>query len=126
MNKPGLTGLSRLSAATKYSFKGLKAAWKYEEGFRLEIYLALFFIPISFFITEELAVRLCLIGSCFLILITELINSAIEAIVDRVSTEQHPLSGQAKDIGSSTVFLAVILFIIIWGTTLYNYFQAYL
>ena len=124
MNKPGKKGLARLFAATGYSIKGLKAAWRHEEAFRLEAYLAVFFVPLSFAVTDELALRLCLIGSCFLVLMAELINSAIEAIVDRVSTELHPLSGQAKDIGSAVVFLAMLLFFIVWGLSLLHYTQS--
>nr|WP_101760347.1 diacylglycerol kinase [Oceanicoccus sp. KOV_DT_Chl] len=123
MNKPGKTGIARIIAAGGYSAKGLKAAWLHEEAFRVETCLAVVFVPLSFVIADTLAHQLLLIGSCFLVLITELINSAIEAIVDRVSTELHPLSGQAKDIGSSVVFLAMALFLICWCLSCWDYLQ---
>ncbi len=118
MNKTGKKGLARLIAATGYALKGLKAAWKYEEAFRLEVCLCLIFIPLAFVIAADISHLLILLTSCGLILIAELINSAVEAIVDRVSVERHPLSGQAKDIGSAAVLVAVGLFILIWSISL--------
>lgn len=123
MNKPGKKGIARLIAATQYSIHGFKAAWHYEEAFRTELCLALLFFPACFWIGETLAHQLVLVISCFLVVIAELTNSAIEAVVDRVSAERHPLSGQAKDIGSALVFCTLILFIIIWGLSFWHFFR---
>ncbi len=119
--KPGKTGIARLIAATGYSIKGLKAAWQFEEAFRLEVYLTAIFIPLSFWLGTDLSHQLLLITSCALVLLAELFNSAIEAVVDRVSQQQHPLSGRAKDIGSAGVLVAMLLFILIWGSSLYQW-----
>ena len=124
MTKPGKTGLSRLIAAAGYSMRGLKAAWQHEEAFRLEATLALLFVPLSFVIADQLTHQLVLLSCCFLVIVIELINSAIEAVVDRISSEIHPLSGQAKDIGSAAVFVTMILFLVVWGLSFWHYFQA--
>lgn len=122
MNKPGLSGLPRLTAATGYSLKGFKAAWQLEEAFRMEVLLTAIFIPLSFVVGQSISHQLVLLMSCVLILLAELVNSAIEAIVDRIGIEQHPLSGQAKDIGSAGVFLTLIFFGISWALSLWQYF----
>lgn len=121
-NKPGKTGIARLIAATGYSMQGLKAAWKYEEAFRLEVCAAVICIPASFWVGTSLALQLLLITSCVLVLLAELFNSAIEAAIDRMGSEKHPLSGQAKDIGSAGVFLTMTLFLVIWGLSLWHRF----
>lgn len=121
MNKPGLRGLPRLIAATGYSLRGLRAAWNYEEAFRVEALLAIVLIPAAFWVGESLVHQLLLIIGVVLVLIAELVNSAIEAIVDRVGAELHPLSGQAKDIGSATVFVSMLLCGLIWGLSLWRY-----
>ncbi len=114
MNKPGATGLKRLVNAAKYSAQGLKAAFRNEEAFRLEVYA----LPIAFILAicwSRTGLEFALLfGSYWLILIAELINSGIEAVVDRISSEKHPLSGQAKDIGSAIVMLAMILTAVTW------------
>lgn len=120
-NKPDKSGIPRLIAATGYSMKGLKAAWQYEEAFRLEVCLAAIFVPLSFIVGETLTHQLILVISCALVLLAELVNSAIEAVVDRVSAEIHPLSGQAKDIGSAAVFLTMSLFLGVWGLSVWAY-----
>lgn len=119
-NKPGKKGIARLIAATGYSIKGLRAVWKHEEAFRLEASAALVCIPASFWVGKDLTHQLLLVTSCVLILLAELFNSAIEATVDRVSHERHPLSGLAKDIGSAGVFLTMLLFLTVWGTSLWQ------
>jgi diacylglycerol kinase (ATP) len=121
MNKPGKTGIARLIAATDYSIRGLKSTWQQEEGFRIEVCLAMFFIPLSFLIGQDLSHQLVLVFSCGLVLLAEIINSSIESIVDRVGTEHHPLSGQAKDMGSAAVFLTLIIFLLTWGLSLWHY-----
>jgi diacylglycerol kinase (ATP) len=121
MQKPGNTGLVRLYYATIYSLKGFKAAWINEEAFRMEVCLCIIFMPASFFVGNTLPHQLLLFIACALVLIAELVNTAIESIVDRISTEQHPLSGQAKDLGSLVVFLSMTIFLVAWLPSLWNY-----
>ena len=123
MNKPGKRGIPRLIAAAGYSIKGFKAAWRHEEAFRIEATLAVLFLPAAFWIGETLAHQLVLIVTCFIVIVAELTNSAIEAVVDRVSAEKHPLSGQAKDIGSALVFATLILFAIVWILSIWHHFR---
>ncbi|MGL5654034.1 MAG: diacylglycerol kinase, partial [Vibrio sp.] len=94
-------GLSRIVYATGYSIKGLIAAWKNEAAFRQEVILALPLTIVTFFLPVTKIEQLLLVGCLVLILIAELFNSALEAVVDRISTEHHQLSGRAKDIGSA-------------------------
>ena len=121
-NKPGKRGVARLIAATGYSLQGFKATWKHEEAFRQEACAALIFVPASFWVGTDLTHKLLLVLSCVLVLLAELYNSAIEAIVDRVSHDIHPLSGLAKDIGSAGVSLTLLLFLIVWGASLWQLF----
>lgn len=123
MHKPGKTGISRLIAATGYSAKGFRAAWRHEEAFRIEACLALIFLPGAFFVTNDLTHQLILVIASGLVIMAELINSAIEAVVDRISHDLHPLSGQAKDIGSATVFVSLVIFVILWSTTLWQFYR---
>ena len=120
-NKPGKSGIPRLIAATRYSLQGLQAAWQHEEAFRIETCLAVIFIPLSFVISNNLNHQLILTLSCVLVLFAELINSAIEAIVDRIGPEQHPLSGRAKDIGSAGVMLCLLFFLLVWSLSGWHY-----
>jgi diacylglycerol kinase (ATP) len=122
MTKPGKTGLARLIAATGYSLKGFRAAWKYEEAFRIEATFGCVCIPLSFFVGQGLTHQLLLVMSCALVILAELFNSAIEAAVDRFGSEMHPLSGQAKDIGSAAVLTTLILFAIVWIPSLWQRF----
>lgn len=122
MTKPGKTGLARLIAATGYSMQGLRAAWKYEEAFRIEATLAVVCVPLAFVIGQGLAHKIALLICCGLVIITELVNSAIEAAIDRFGSEMHPLSGQAKDIGSAAVFSSLILFALAWIPSLWSWF----
>jgi diacylglycerol kinase (ATP) len=121
MNKPGKTGLVRLYYATLYSIKGFKAAWSSEEAFRIEVCLCMLFIPAAFIVGENLSHKLILFIACVLVLITEVINTAIESVVDRISLESHPLSGQAKDLGSLMVLMAMIFFLAVWAISLWQY-----
>lgn len=114
MNKPGNTGLTRMLWATRYSYKGVKAAWKNEAAFRQELTAMTALLPIAFWLGETAEQRILLILPCFLVVIVELINSAIEAVVDRIGTEMHILSGQAKDMGSAAVLFSLATVIISW------------
>ena len=114
MSKPGNTGLKRVIKAAGYSWAGLKAAFKHEAAFRQELALCLVLIPTGLWLGQSGIERALLIGSLLLVLIIELLNSAIEAVVDRFGGEQHELSGRAKDIGSAAVFIALLNTVVIW------------
>ncbi len=107
-------GLKRIILAAGYSIKGLKSAFKHEAAFRQEILLAAIFIPLACYLDVSQIERILLIAALFLVMITEIINSAIEAVVDRISSEHHKLAGRAKDMGSAAVFIALILTAYIW------------
>ncbi len=120
MAKPGRTGISRILHAFVYSIKGLAAAWRFEAAFRQEVYLAVVLLPIAFWVAQDTIELILLISSVFWVLMAELTNSAIEAVVDRVSSEKHVLSGRAKDIGSALVMISFILLVIIWAIIIAN------
>lgn len=123
MSKPGRRGLSRLIAATRYSWKGFRAAWMHEEAFRIEASLALCFVPLAFAIGDGLAHQVALVITCGLVILAEVINTAIESIVDRIGPEYDPLSGQAKDLGSAGVFVSLGLFLVVWLPSFWHYFH---
>jgi diacylglycerol kinase (ATP) len=120
--KPGHTGITHLIHSTRCSVKGLKAAFQHEAAFRQELFLCLLLIPAAFWLGQTTVERLLLIGSCMLVLIVELVNSAIEAVVDRIGPELHELSGRAKDIGSAAVFIALAFPGIVWLSLAYDRF----
>ncbi len=119
INKPDTRGIKHIFDAFGYSLKGLKAAITYEEAFRLELIAVIIMLPLAFVLGRSPREYAMLIGCLLLVLIVELLNSAIEAIVDRVSVEHHELSGRAKDIGSAAVMLTLINVAVIWGFILY-------
>lgn len=104
----------RLKNATGYSLEGLRHAWAGEAAFRFEAVMAVFMIPVACLLPVSAMEKLALVGTVLLVLIVELLNSAVEAVVDRVSSDHHPLSGQAKDLGSAAVFVSLILVVITW------------
>jgi diacylglycerol kinase (ATP) len=114
----GRSGLARIWHATGYSMDGLKAAWRGEAAFRQLVLLNLVLIPIALLLDVSRVERAVLVGVVFLALIIEVLNSAIEATVDRVSLELHPLSKQAKDMGSAAQFLALCLIGLVWAVIL--------
>jgi diacylglycerol kinase (ATP) len=118
MSKPGNTGLTRIINAAGYSWLGLKAAFKHEAAFRQELALCVVLIPTGLWLGQSGIERALLIGSLLLVLTVELLNSAIEAVVDRFGGEQHELSGRAKDIGSAAVFIALLNVIVVWALVL--------
>jgi len=120
MSKPGATGLRRIINAAGYSVHGLVAAFKNESAFRQELALVIVLAPLAVYFGQSNIERSILIGSLLLVLIVELLNSAIEAIVDRVGHEHHKLSGQAKDIGSAAVFISLMNVVIVWGIILFT------
>jgi diacylglycerol kinase (ATP) len=107
-------GFKRISKAFLFSLKGFKAVWKHEEAFRQEVLLFIVTTPLALWLGETNIEKILLIGSIILVLLVELINSAIEAIVDRVGLEHHELSGRAKDIGSAAVLLSLVWAGITW------------
>ncbi|MFA5081203.1 MAG: diacylglycerol kinase [Hydrogenophilaceae bacterium] len=114
----GKTGLKRVWNALFYSMAGFRAAFRHEDAFRQEVILACILIPAAFFLSGEAIARALMIGSVLLVLLVELINSAIEATVDRISLENHQLAKRAKDIGSAAVFLSLVNVAVIWGLIL--------
>lgn len=116
------TGFKRIYNAFFYSMAGLASAWKNEAAFRQESLVAIVLIPIAFWLGQSTTQIGLLILSIFIVLIVELLNSAIEAGVDRISDEHHVLSKQAKDIASAAVFLSLVLFAINWFLVIFERF----
>ena len=110
----GKTGLTRVWNALHYSLAGLRAAFKYEDAFRQEVFLAAILIPLALLLPASGIGHALMIAAVLLVMIVELLNSAIEATVDRVSIENHPLAKRAKDIGSAAVFVALLNVLIVW------------
>lgn len=116
----GKTGLRRIWNAFHYSLDGLSAAYRYEDAFRQETWLAMVALPLALWLGDSALERVMMIGSVLLVLIVELVNSAIEATVDRVSLERHQLAKRAKDIGSAAVLIALINAAVVWGLLLFG------
>ncbi len=114
MGKTGVTGIRRIINAAGYSWLGLKAAYKHESAFRQEVWVAVIMIPLGFYLGQDWTDKAILIGSVLFVLIVELLNSGIEAVVDRVGDELHKLSGRAKDMGSAAVLISLIIAAMIW------------
>ena len=112
--KPGLNGIARIIAASKNSFHGIRDAWQNESAFRQNVSLSLLLLLLSVSLAQTLVEWLLLILPLFLLIIVELLNSAIENIVDRIGEEHHILSGRAKDMGSAAVFFCLILIALVW------------
>jgi diacylglycerol kinase (ATP) len=122
MAKPGATGLTRIFNAFGYSMKGMRAALRYESAFRQEAALFVVLLPAAFWLGTSSIQFLLLVGSLLLVLIVELLNSAIEAVVDRIGDEHNELAGRAKDMGSAAVFISLVNVILIWGLIGYLHF----
>ncbi|MEY4591256.1 MAG: hypothetical protein RIR18_151 [Pseudomonadota bacterium] len=114
----GKTGLRRLWNALHYSMDGLKAAYQHEDAFRQEVRLAAILIPLALWLPLSPAEKGLMIASVLAVLVVELLNSAIEAVVDRVSLENHHLAKRAKDIGSAAVFVSLACVMLVWGVIL--------
>lgn len=112
-------GWRRVVNATLYSFAGLRYAWRHESAFRQELSLALLMTPLAVWLGGTAVERALMMGCLFLVLVVELINSAVEAVVDRVGVERNQLSGIAKDLGSAAVFVSLCNVIIIWTSILW-------
>jgi diacylglycerol kinase (ATP) len=119
MADSGNTGINRILKATVYSWQGLKASYQNEEAFRQELMLALVLIPLGLYLGEGGVEKILLVASVLLLLLVEVLNSAIEAVVDRFGGEQHELSGRAKDMGSAAVFIAIVIVVLTWVLLLF-------
>ncbi len=118
MTIQGTGGVQRVLNATKFSWLGLRAAYTNEAAFRQEIFLATILAPVGYFLGDGGLEKAVLTGVLLLVLIVELLNSAIESVVDRFGEEQHELSGRAKDMGSAAVFVALINVPVVWSLVL--------
>lgn len=116
----GKTGLRRLINAFGYSMAGFKAAHQNEDAFRQEVLLAALLIPLAFVLEKNGLGRALMVGSVLLLLIVELLNSAVEATVDRISLENHNLAKRAKDIGSAAVMMSLVNLAAVWGLVLFG------
>lgn len=115
---PKRKGIARLIAAAGYSFAGLRSAFASEEAFRMEVVVFVLFTPVALYLGENGVERALLIGVLLLLMIIELLNTAVEAVVNRIGSDYHELSKQAKDVGSAAVFLGMVLVALVWGLVL--------
>lgn len=118
----GRTGLGRIARAAGYSYEGLRTAYQGESAFRQETWLAVALVPAAFWVGRSWAEVALLAGTVLLVMIVELLNSGIEAVVDRISFEMHELSKRAKDLGSAAVFLSLVLCGSVWAAALWHRF----
>jgi diacylglycerol kinase (ATP) len=107
-------GFKRLVYALGWSIKGLRATFKHEEAFRQEVYLLIVLVPLGLWLGNDSIERALLVAPLFIVLIVELLNSAVESVVDRISDEKHKLSGRAKDQGSAAVLISLLLVVLCW------------
>ncbi|MBK0096500.1 diacylglycerol kinase [Erwinia sp. S63] len=118
-----VTGIQRIVNAAGYSWQGLRAAWQHEAAFRQEVIAALVAIVVACWLDVDVISRVLMIGSVVLVIIVEILNSAIEAVVDRIGQERHPLAGRAKDMGSAAVLLAILLALFVWIALLWSHLR---
>jgi len=119
MGNSSKTGLSRIIKATGYSWKGVCAAYRHEAAFRQEVWLCSVMIPLGLYLGDNGIEKALLVSSVILLPLTEILNSAMEAVVDRFGEEHHELSGRAKDMASAAVAMAIILTIVVWILVLF-------
>ena len=119
---PKPIGIKRIGLAFIYSIDGFRAAWRGEAAFRQEVALAVVLLPCSILVGQSAIEYSLLMGSVLLVLIVELLNSAIEATVDRISLEKHQLAKKAKDMGSAAVFVSLTIVVLVWGAISYARF----
>ena len=117
------TGFTRIIKAAGYSWKGVRAAWINEAAFRQEAVAVILAIAIACWLDVDAITRVLLIGSVALVIIVEILNSAIEAVVDRIGTDFHELSGRAKDMGSAAVLMSILLALATWGMLLWSHYR---
>ncbi|MDA8328601.1 MAG: diacylglycerol kinase [Betaproteobacteria bacterium] len=114
----GKTGVKRVFNALMYSLDGMKAALQYEDAFRQEMLLSMVLIPLALYLERHAVERVLMIASVLFVLVVELLNSAVEAAVDRISLEHHHLIKRAKDMGSAAVLVSLINVLVVWGLIL--------
>ena len=124
MGKPGNTGIRRLLRATVYSVQGFVHAFRNEAAFRQELALTVVLVPAALWLGRDVIERAMLVAVLFFVLVVELLNSAVEAAVDRHGDEHHELSGAAKDLGSAAVFVSLTIVVVVWGAVVYDRFYA--
>lgn len=110
----GNNGFTRIVKASQYSWQGLCAAYKHEAAFRQELWASVILIPLGLWLGQNGVEKAMLVGTVILLFIVEILNSAIEAVIDRIGEERHELSGRAKDMGSAAVAIAIVLLIVVW------------
>ncbi len=120
MTRAGNTGIRRIILAAGYSWKGFKACFRHEAAFRQELGLSVILLPLALWLGESAVERALMIGVWLIVPVVELLNSGIEAVVDRISDEHHPLAGRAKDVGSAAVFLAFANAAAVWAVLLFT------
>jgi len=121
MGKTGVTGIKRILNAGGYSWKGICSAYEHEAAFRQELWIATALIPAGIYLGETMLDKAILVCSVLFVLVVELLNSAIESVVDRISDEHHELAGRAKDMGSAAVLFALIITAIAWAAVLFEH-----
>lgn len=119
-SRKGRTGLRRIWNALFYSIDGIRAAFRHEDGFRQEALLAVILIPVALLLPVDGIGKAMMIASILLVLVVELLNSAVEATVDRISLERHQLAKRAKDIGSAAVFVSLVNVVVVWVLVLFG------
>jgi diacylglycerol kinase (ATP) len=120
MQTQKISNTKRLVNAAIYSIKGVRAAWCLEKAFRQECVLACILTPVAFWLGTSTAQRALLMFSILMVLIVELLNSAVEAVVDRIGEERHPLSEQAKNMASAAVLLSLVAAVLVWGMVIWQ------
>ena len=114
MPKPATTGLRRIIDALAFSIAGLRAAYTHEAAFRQELLCAVFMVPAGVYLGHTPAEQALLVAAVLLVLVVELLNSSVEAAVDRIGDEPHALSARAKDLGAAAVFMSIVLALCVW------------
>lgn len=122
--KPGLTGINRIIKASGHSMRGIRAAWIHEAAFRQNSTLSVILLAASFWLAQNVFEWLMLVMPLFLLIIVELLNSAVESAIDRIGPEIHNLSGRAKDMASAAVFFCLILIATVWLSVVWSKFYA--
>ena len=112
--------LAHLLWATRYSISGLRTAWRHEQAFRQEAAVLIVLAPVALWLGKDAVERALLLGSWLIVIIVELINTAIESAIDRIGPERHELAGRAKDLGSAGVFCAIALAVVVWILILFG------
>lgn len=116
----GKTGIKRVLNACRYSLQGFRYAWRHEAAFRQELLFIVILLPLALWLEVSTLERIALVAVLALVIIVELLNSAVEAAIDRIGPEHHDLSGRAKDLGSAAVFVALTLTLYVWSVILYD------